>query len=217
MNSKRLLYIVVLGLLVASPAYSQVCTGAESEGWDQGALNGWGGFSGTSVFVETSGGNPEGYLSADNIGQVGILTSAAPWIGDWPDDIRELVVDIQVFGTGNGGEGPSIRVRRNASTNGWYYELGSLIPLDGQWHQTALPLNPLWTDLEAEANGWQLIPGTGEYSWAEVMASLGYLIVLVNGVADDEWIGIDNISRDCGLFSDNFESGDTGAWSLAAP
>lgn len=217
MNWKLLLSTVLLGLLVTSTAHSQVCTGAASEGWDKQVLNGWGGFVGTVVTVESSGGNPNGYLKGANTGQVGMITSASPWFGDWPDDVRELVVDVQAFGAGDGVVGPYIRLRRDAMTNGWLYEVGSVIPIDGQWHRFALPLNPLWTDQEAEANGWLLIPGTEEWNWAEVMASLQYLMVVVEGVTIDEWAGFDNIRRDCGLFADDFESGDMSAWSLAAP
>ncbi|RLE25568.1 MAG: hypothetical protein DRJ65_07430 [Acidobacteria bacterium] len=147
----------------------------------------------------------------------GRLLKRAPWIGDWPDDIRELVVDVQAFGIGDGVTGPYFRMRLDAASNGWIYEVGSQIPIDGRWHQIALPLNPLWTDTEAEANGWVLIPGTGEFSWAEVMASLSYLIFAVEGVSADEWAGFDNIGRDCGLFADNFESGTTDAWSSSMP
>lgn len=170
-----------------------------------------------SATVVPSGGNPDGYVRAENIGQAGIVTSAAPWIGDWPDDIRELVVDVQAFGTGDGVTGPYFRMRLDAFTNGWIYQVGSQIPIDGQWHQISLPLNPLWSDLEAEAHGWTLIPGTGEFSWAEVMAGLSYMIFAVEGVAAEEWVGFDNIGRGCGLFADGFESVNTDAWSSTMP
>jgi hypothetical protein len=105
-------------------------------------------------------------------------------------------------------------VRYNPQVSGWWYTFTLAGPNDGAWHRYQVAFDPTWTDLEAEAAGWELA-GKQDATFAETMADIGYLELWIStqGTA-----GVDNLSLGCleqrcsdGV-SDGWNDGDAAGW-----
>jgi hypothetical protein len=211
--------VVAAGLTIGGG--STVCLAQEPcppyamEGWNGGDPNGWVGSAGSALTVPLTGGHPGGYLQAVNDGVVGAQTSAAPWVGDWTVPvIARITVDL-IFPTAD-LTAPHVRLRRDGGTNGWYFYLDSVGSNDGQWHHYEIPVNPSWTDQEAEAAGWSEQAGV-HVSFADTLASVGIVQVGANPPVGSQLLGIDNFTLSPCLFSDGFETGDTTRWDVSLP
>ena len=209
------LLLVALALVGAATVAAQECPMATSEGWDDGSTAGWGGFAGSTVTPVATGGNPDGSLELEDVGNAGIVTRDPSWGGDWTG-IHEISVDYRAFGAADGIYAPYVRLRRDAVGNGWTYYSPHLVVDDGSWHRFTVPFDAAWSDGEAEAAGWSPSLGT-TWTWAETAVSVTYLIVQATGANDGEPVGIDNVIRACWMFADDFESGTTGTWSTTYP
>jgi hypothetical protein len=184
-----------------------------SEGWDGGDMGDWQALGLTTVTLQPDGGNPEGYLEVVGDPWAGILTEAPAWGGDWGrGGIHEILVHYRLLSSVDGVYVPYVRIRRDASSNGWEYYGAELLPDDGRWHRFAVPVDAGWSDAEAEAAGWALMPGGTEWTFAETATSVDYVLVEARATTLAEAVGIDNVELTCWLFADDFESGDTGAW-----
>ncbi len=206
----------IVVLVVTSQLGAFDCPGAASEGWDAGDVNGWQGGSGTVIGVVPSGGNPDGYLSGENAGLIMIMSSTPPFAGNYATGgIREISVDTQLL-SGTSVVGPAIRLRKDASSNGWFFNLADTITPDGLWHTYTVPVNPAWSDQDAENAGWQPMDSPVVVSFADTMASVGYLIFWDNQSVTGDIAGFDNVTLACPLFADSFESGNISGWSSSA-
>jgi len=209
---------VFMGFFIAvTPSFAQTCPGATQEGWDGGDTNLWIGFVSTNVSAPLTGGNPGGYLEAEKttFGQVTVGNQSPPWTGDWvAGEIRKISIDINIPG-GTGATSLNFRVRRGASSNGWYYNSFGSLANDGQWHAFTAPISPTWSDEQANAAGWttpDIIGNPNYYTFIETLSVMGALTFSIWNVPADNPIGFDNANISCGLFADGFESGDTSAW-----
>jgi hypothetical protein len=206
--------VIAAFFLAGTPAFAQTCPGATQEGWDGGDTNLWIGFVGTIVSTPLTGGNPDGYLEAEKttFGQVTVGTESPPWTGDWVvGEIRKISIDINLPG-GTGATLLNFRIRRDAFSNGWYYENFGSLANDGQWHTFTAPVSPTWSDAQANAAGWTTPDTTNYYSFIETLTVMSALTFSVSNVPADNPIGFDNADISCGLFADGFDSGDTSAW-----
>jgi hypothetical protein len=193
-----------------------VCTVMAAEGWDSGVVAGWVGTAGTMVTVELVGGNPDGYLRGDNNGLVGAQTSDPPWIGDYATTgITDITVDLKYL-TSNLQQ-PFLRLRKDGTSTGWYFVLEPVGTNDGLWHSYHVPVNPWWSDAQAQAMGW-VVPGAIDVSFRDTLASVGIVVIGANSDATVHGLGIDNLTlHSCLVFADGFESGDTTEWSVTIP
>ncbi len=209
--------VFMLFFIAVTPSFAQNCPGATNEGWDSGDLNLWIGFVSTDVSAPLTGGNPGGHLEAEktSAGMVAVGNQSPPWSGDWvAGEIRKISVDINLPG-GTGATSLNFRVRRGASSNGWYYSSFGSLANDGQWHAFTAPISPTWSDAQANAAGWSTPDTIGNpnyYSFIETLTVMSALTFSVWSVPADNPIGFDNANISCGLFADDFESGDTDAW-----
>jgi hypothetical protein len=211
--------VVAAGLTIG--AGSPLCLAQEPcppyaiEEWDGGDPNGWVGSAGSAVTVPLTGGHPGGYLQAENDLLVAAQTSAAPWAGDWVvPGIARITFDL-IFPTAD-LTAPHVRLRRDGGTNGWYFSLGAIGINDGQWHHHEVPVNPSWTDQEAEAAGWSEAAGV-HVSFAETLTGVGIVQVGASSLGGIQVLGIDNFTLTPCLFSDGFETGDTTRWDASLP
>ena len=214
------LTVFVSFFVVVTPGIAQYCPGATDEGWDSGDLNLWIGFFSTNVSSPLTGGNPSGYLEGEktSAGPVIVGNQSPPWSGDWvAGEIRKISMDINIPG-GTGTTSLNFRIRRGASSNGWYYDSFESLTDDGQWRTFSAPISPTWSDAQAIAAGWwtpDTIGSPNYYTFVETLSVMDALTFSVSTVPADHPIGFDNASISCGLFADGFESGNTGAWSYA--
>jgi hypothetical protein len=201
------------------PGFAQNCPGATDEGWDSGDTNLWIGFVSTLVSAPLTGGNPGGYLEGERTtaGQVVVGNQSPPWSGDWvAGEIREMSIDVNVPG-GTGSTSLNFRIRRGASSNGWYYSSFASLTDDGQWYTFTAPISPTWSDTQANTAGWwtpDTIGSPNYYTFIETLSVMDALTFSVSTVPADNPIGFDNASISCGLFADGFESGNTSAWDV---
>ena len=193
-----------------------VCSVVVAEGWDSGGVAGWVGSTGSVVTVEAVGGNPDGHLRADNNGLVGAQTSDPPWIGDWAAaGVTDLTLDLK-FLTSDLQE-PFVRLRRDGATIGWYFVLEPLGTNDGVWHSYLVPVNPWWSDEQAQSMGWE-VPGSIDVSFRDTLASVGIVVIGASSDITINALGIDNLTlASCLVFADGFESGNTNQWSFSSP
>ncbi|MBD3852507.1 MAG: hypothetical protein IFK93_14465 [Acidobacteria bacterium] len=208
------LTVFVALFLAVIPGFAQDCPGATDEGWDSGDTNLWIGFVSTNVSAPPTGGNPGGYLEAGrtSFGQVTVGNQSPPWTGDWvAGEIRKISIDINLPG-GTGATSLNFRIRRDAVSNGWFYSSFGSLANDGQWHTFTAPVSPTWSDAQANAAGWTTSDITPYYSFIETLTVMSALTFSVSNVPADNPIGFDNADISCGLFADDFESGDTSAW-----
>jgi hypothetical protein len=95
------------------------------------------------------------------------------------------------------------RLNDGGVSNGWSYLLDDTFT-PGTWESYMAPINPLWTDMEAEAAGWERdssVYGTDpldDRSWATIMANvLGIEIRVASGLGRQQdpsaLAGIDNV------------------------
>jgi hypothetical protein len=202
------LCIVLVGATLAA---EEPCPPFAAEGWDGGTPNGWVGTAGSAITVPMTGGNPGGYLRADNSGLAAAQTSDPPWIGDWgAANIARITFDF-IYATADLNL-PHVRVRESGSTSGWYFRVEQIGVNDGQWHHYEVPVDPSWTDQEAEAAGWT-DGGAPNISFAATVASVGIVQLGATVLSGTEALGIDNFTLTTCLFSDGFESGDSTRWS----
>lgn len=181
---------ILLAFLALNASQVNAATSGR-EGWDGGNLAGWQRFGvGVSVHVEPSGGNPGGYLRATTTtGSVGTQVSSGPFVGDYAAaSIRRIAMDLQFFGAA--GTNPYLRLRESPSVSGWVLVLAPTGPNDGVWHHYDVPIDPTWSDAQAQAAGWQDL-GSPNASFAETLASVDYVIVGTGGVSA---LGVDNFS-----------------------
>jgi len=210
--------VFMVFFIAATPSFAQTCPGATQEGWDGGDTNLWIGFVGTIVSTPLTGGNPGGYLEAEKttLGQVTVGNESPPWTGDWvAGEIRKISIDVYIPG-GTGTTSMNFRVRRSASSNGWYYDSFGSLADDGLWHTFAAPISPTWSDAQAIAAGWStpdIVGNPNYYTFIETLTVMSALTFSINTVPADNPIGFDNADISCGLFADGFESGDTSVWS----
>ena len=204
----------VLVLVIPSSVRAFECPGAASEGWgNAGDLNGWNGLAGTTIVVNLANGNPGGYLRSENVGAVMIASNSPPFSGDYTaGGIRGISVEIQLI-SGVDVIYPLIRLRRDYSSNGWSFSFAETLTPDGLWHNYTVPVNPAWTDQQAQDAGWNAMDDPIVVSFAETMSNITELIIAVNGAASDDVVGFDNVTLTCSLFADDFETGDADAWS----
>jgi len=214
--AQALCLVIVIAVLFigAAPSAAQDCPGATQEGWDSGDLNLWHGLVGTVVSAPTTGGNPGGYLEAEkDSNYLWFANASPPWSGDWvAGEIREILIDINVLG-GDGITGPSIQIRKDAGSNGWWFYYTGVITNDGQWHSFSAPISPDWSNAQAIAAGWTPGDGSPPWTFSETLATMGTLSILVNNVPASHPVGFDNAEISCGIFADGFEAGNTNAWT----
>jgi len=191
------------------------CPPHATEGWDSGTPNGWTSIVGSSITVPISGGNPGGFLQSENDGLNGTQTFDPPWTGDYAAlPVALITVDLKYL-TGDQVE-PLVWFRRDSGTNGWIYVLEPIGTADGQWHHYEVPIDPQWSDSEAEVAGWVGVPAPN-VSFAETFSNVGIVIVGADSGPSVQALGVDNFTLSPCMFSDGFESGDTSAWSSSLP
>jgi len=212
---------IVLGCILIMTVGSSIqafdCPGEASEGWENaGDVNGWNGLTGTTILVNLAGGNPGGYLRGENVGSVMIASNTPPFSGDYTaGGIREISFDVQLI-SGVDVTYPLVRLRRSYSTNGWSFSFDETLTPDSLWHHFSVPVNPAWTDQQAQDAGWHSLDDPIVVSFFETMSNLTELIISVGGAANGDVVGFDNVSLSCPLFADGFESGDLYEWSSSA-
>ncbi len=220
-NKKLIAVCSIAGLMgffiAVTPSFAQDCPGATQEGWDSGDLNLWIGYVVTDVSAPLTGGNPGGFLEAEksSFGMVSVGNESPPWSGDWvAGEIRKISIDVYIP-SGTGTTSMNFRVRRSASSSGWYYDSFGSLADDGLWHTFTAPISPTWSDAQAIAAGWwtpDIVGNPNYFTFIETLTVMDYLIFSISTVPADNPIGFDNATISCGLFADGFESGDTSAW-----
>jgi len=207
----------ILIMTVGSSIQAFDCPGEASEGWEDASdVNGWNGLVGTTILVHLDGGNPGGYLQTENDVRVMIASNSPPFSGDYTaGGISEISVDVQLI-SGVDVTYPSLRLRRDYSSNGWIFQFDETLTPDGLWHHFSVPVNSTWTDQQAQDAGWQPMDTPIVVSFFETMSNLTELLISVNGVAIGDVVGFDNVTLSCPLFADGFESGDLYEWSSSA-
>lgn len=123
------------------------------------SLNGWGpNTTETNVSLSPFGGNPDGYLLTDNIGDstvfgaVGSVNTGADYSGVFADGLWTVSVDLQFIR----GEFTDAWLRyryQDSSNNGWHYSLTDNI-VNGVWDSYSVTFDTSWSNAEAVLNGW---------------------------------------------------------------
>ena len=128
-----------------------------SDNFDAG-LNGWtGNTTQTNVSNPLTGGNPNGYLITDNLGNntsfgaVGSVNTGADYSGVFIDGIWNISVDLN-FANGSFNDA-WLRYRYQDSTaNGWHISLTDTF--SPSWNNYSVSFDTTWSDAEAMLNGW---------------------------------------------------------------
>lgn len=143
-------------ILLLASSVSQAAT-VVMDTFDTG-LDGWvANTTQTNVTHIPTGGNPDGYIRTDNLGNpttfgaVGAVNTDADHSGVFADGLWTVSVDIN-------NQRQTIREARlrfryqSSSFNGWYYVLAT-DPL-ASWETYTVSFNTNWSDAVAMANGW---------------------------------------------------------------
>jgi len=146
--------LMTVGFLVTGA--TQAAT-AVFDNFDAG-LNGWGAnTTQTNVSNPLSGGNPNGYLSTDNLGNptffgaVGSANTGADYSGVFFDGNWNISVDLN-FLRGDFTDA-MLRFRFQDSTaNGWHYSLTDTF--SNVWTNYNVTFDTTWSDADAILNGW---------------------------------------------------------------
>lgn len=155
------------------------------ETWDNGQLNGWlGNTSRTTVFADTSGGNPGGALYSSGTGMggtwdIGAGTTASPWTGNITE-YAQISFDVNL----DSGDFDNLwfRVRyQDSSHNGWRYSVGADLA-STDWQSFVIDFDPNWSDQEAIDAGWEQEQISA--SFAATMADVYSTEVRISGVGD---------------------------------
>lgn len=115
------------------------------------------------------GGNSGGYLRFDGQDKFGVFTQAEAFTGDYAAQGHEQIAcDLTVFLFQMTAFKPQFVIRAGPASPIWYYTLSTFEPIANEWRHYAAQIDPLWTDTEAMAHGWQRDPGQ-ETSFAETL------------------------------------------------
>lgn len=192
-----------LPALAADPGYSET--------WDnQGDLAGWFPNTSDSTVVNPGvGGNGGGYLLTRRAGDfpIGAATDLAAATGSFGGRVWTASVDL--IGLAGATSDVWLRFRfQDSSFNGWRFRLTG--PLGETWATFDVTFDTTWTDLQAQANGWQtdLPGGAGSVSWAQTMTDVYTTEVRIDGTRT-LLAGIDN-------FSVNTAIPEPSSWALMA-
>lgn len=178
-----------------------------TETWDNNSLAEWTANTyASNVAVESSGGNPNGYLLTwgtlwpdgpyGETFDIGAMTQCPVFTGDFSSaGVTGMSVDMRfISGT---FDWAWLRLRyKDASHNGWMYSLTDTF--GNTWQTYSVNFSPDWNDVEAEAAGWHpdnywLSGSSDSNSWQETLSDVYYTEVRISGVNDVN-AGIDNFS-----------------------
>ena len=128
---------------------------AQTEGFE-GGMNGWERASSNFVVeYRSDGGNPGGWIKAGANDTSGFITKTGPFIGNYQDaGYREIAVDFRADLLQLTNFKPEMILRASPSVAGWRYEFVDLKVEAGTWQPLAAPVDPDWSDAQAQAAGW---------------------------------------------------------------
>jgi hypothetical protein len=161
-----------LGVLVPHPARSTFNTDAE----------GWTGNGGNTVFWVAEGGNPDGYLTSEDVNcSWAKVVAPSKFLGPWPDTWT-IAADIVFLGTGPVAYTPAFEITSGDTVFSYQFATGPT----SAWHTYAAPL---------KSNKWQKLQGS--LTFAQVLKNvMGFAIQVDYTDACDpsDFCGLDNIS-----------------------
>jgi len=177
-----------LPALAADPGYTETWNG-------QGNLAGW--FPNTTdstVVNPGAGGNGGGFLETRRSGPfpIGAATDLAAATGSFGGLAWNASVDL--IGIAGTTSDVWLRFRyQDSGFNGWRYRLTGV--LGGAWQTFGVAFDTSWTDLQAQAHGWEtdLPGGAGSVSWAQTMGNVYTTEIRIDGTST-LLAGIDNFS-----------------------
>ena len=110
----------------------------------------------TTVGHSAAGGNPDGYMTTDNLaantGIIGATNTGADYSGVFADGLWNISVDLSFVS--EGFTDAWLRYRFQDSTaNGWHISLGEDI-FDSTWETYSVTFDTTWTNAMAVGNGW---------------------------------------------------------------
>lgn len=187
---------VIAASVAATALPSLAATSGYSETWDTGGnLAGWLGNTTDSVASNPgAGGNDGGYLETARSGPfpIGAITLLPAATGSFGSQAWNAKVDL----VGLTGTTSDVWLRfryQDATFNGWRYRLTG--ELDSNWQTFGVSFDPTWTDVQAQANGWEtdFANGSGSVSWAQTLGSVYTTEIRIDGTASLK-AGIDNFS-----------------------
>ena len=177
-----------LPALAADPGYTET--------WNnEGDLAGWTANTTSSTVVNPgSGGNSGGYLLTRRSGAfpVGASTDLAAATGSFGSQVWTASVDL--LGVAGTSSDVWLRFRYQDSTfNGWRHRLTG--ELDSTWQTFGVTFDSSWSDLQAQANGWEsdFPDGFASVGWAQTMGNVYTTEIRIDGTTTLA-AGIDNFS-----------------------
>ncbi len=193
---KPLAGLFCAGMFFSANAFAAMNT---SDDWDDGQLHGWhGNTAWTVVSVPVTGGNPGGYLLSTSAAggnpssTIGAQNREGRYIGDLQAaGAYRISVDLNLLS----GQSTWVRLRvryRDASHNGWVYQLDGSMPVS-QWRHYQVDFDPNWTDAQAIAAGWVQEPTSA--SFRDTMANaynMEVRLLMPAAAVPDTQLGIDN-------------------------
>ena len=214
----RLIFLSLLSLaafvMTNNTAFAAM---VHTDAWDTGDLLEWSpAGANAEVSVETTGGNPGGYLKTRSTipwsygYQAGAYTEKTELSGDYGfAPLITVSVDLKFFDATN-FSGAYLRFRYlDAHFNGWIKLLTASPPLN-VWQTYTVTINPIWTDSEARSAGWltdhDLDPTADpSQSFSITMGNVYHPQVRLRG-DDNIEAGIDNFSLSAVIFHADFEN-----------
>jgi hypothetical protein len=185
---------LIAAFAVALPAAA--ATSGYTETWDgAGNLAGW--FPNTidsTVVNPGAGGNTGGYLETRRSGSfpIGAATDLAAATGSFGSQVWTAKADL--IGLVGATSDVWLRFRfQDSSHNGWRYRLTGL--LDQSWQTFSVTFDSQWTDVQAQAHGWQtdFPSGFGSVGWAQTLSNVYTTEIRIEG-STNLAAGIDNFS-----------------------
>ncbi len=148
-------FLLFISLIFTAMLLSTHTALAAMDGFNSGAANWTTGTTSTTMVYQSSGGEPGGNLKASGTGRIGVVSSAAVFIGDYvAAGHDEISLDFKLIRAKFNH--PNVQLRGGPQYSGWARTLSSTqsnLEL-GVWHHMRVTFDPDWTDQQARNNGW---------------------------------------------------------------
>jgi hypothetical protein len=189
---KTALFLIVMSFCAFSAHAAETAFQGVNEGFESGDAGWQPVISKIKISRETTGGNSGAYMKTDGQMEVGWVNTTPQYTGNFQSrHLESIEVDLIPYECVSPYFRPMVRVRFDASDNGWSYKFNDFLCDNKAWKTYKAPFNAGWTDAEAKANGWAQ-ESNSKKTFAETMQHVKYLILSMGVSWKHTVMGMDN-------------------------